>query len=77
MTKIFPSSVLDRTSGERQDKLRHGYLAAAREGRVPVVGDVARCGYVKRDDTGSGGAWGTSEACVVCEHLRKAERRRQ
>jgi hypothetical protein len=67
----------ERTDEGQQDKLRHGYLAAAREGRLPVAGDTARCGYVKQDHTGTGGAWGTGECCIVCERLRLRERERQ
>jgi hypothetical protein len=60
--------------GDRElDKLHHGYLQAAREGRLPVPGDVARCGYVKRGPTVSGGRWGTADACVVCERLKLDE----
>jgi hypothetical protein len=64
------SPVVGRTPPTQRDKLRHGYPQAIAEGRLPQPGDVARCGYVKRGPTDSGGAWGTSEACVVCERLK-------
>lgn len=65
----------ERTNEGQHDELRHSYPAAVREGRLPGPGDVARCGYVKRDPTTSSGAWGTSEVCIVCESLHDSERR--
>lgn len=68
------ASQRERTDEGQQDKLRHSYPAAVKEGRWPVEGDVARCGYVKRGPTTAPGQWGTSEACIVCEELRRRER---
>ncbi len=48
--------------------LLHGYPTADREGRSPYIGEAAICGYIREVDT-QPGKWGTSEACIVCEHL--------
>jgi len=58
-----------RLSGE-EDGLKHSYPGAVDKGRMPVPGDVARCGYVKRSPTGSPGQWGTAGVCIVCERLK-------
>lgn len=69
-TTIFRSNpVLDRVDTPLTDALRHSYPCWLDEGRIPMEGDVARCGYVKRGATDSGGEFGTPEACIVCEEL--------
>jgi hypothetical protein len=74
MNSTIDSPERECTDEGQHDKLRHSYPAAVKEGRLPVPGDVARCGYVKRGPTTVPGTWGTSEACVVCEHLVYAGR---
>lgn len=63
----FPSET--RPDEGQQDRLRHSYPLAVMEGRWPVVGDLARCGYVKRAETRPPGRWGEAGVCVVCEEL--------
>jgi hypothetical protein len=65
-TSRFKDESIENAS---QDKLRHSYPAAVRERRWPEPGDVARCGYVKRDMTTPPGRWGEAGVCIVCEAL--------
>ena len=74
MPRVGSSPICERTDEGQHDELRHSYPTAVREGRWPVAGDVARCGYVKRGPTSPPGEWGMSDACVVCESLHHGER---
>jgi hypothetical protein len=68
MQTTYPRSKTDDAPPTNGDHLKHGFPGYHTINNPPPRGAVAYCGYVLNREV-CPGAWGRSDACVVCESL--------